>query len=57
MVIDPEALAEAFDKVAKDRLMKEIREWVVYTAPPHIHELYRTYLDIVERKTTEELFG
>lgn len=57
MVIDPEALAEAFDKVSKERLMKEIHEWVVYTAPLGVHEIYRTYLDLVEKKQQEELLN
>ena len=57
MVIDSEALAEAFDKVSKERIMKEIHEWVVYTAPLGVQEIYRTYLDLVEKKQQEELFS
>lgn len=57
MVIDSEALAEAFDKVFKERIMKEIHEWVVYTAPLGVQEIYRTYLDLVEKKQQEELLN
>lgn len=54
-MVDTEALAEAFEEVAKKKLMKEVHEWIIYTAPLGVHEVYRTYLDIVEKKQQEEL--
>ena len=49
-MIDTEALAEAFDAVSKERLMKEIHEWVIYTAPPDILKVYHSYLELAENK-------
>jgi hypothetical protein len=54
MVIDPKALVEAFDKVSKEKLRKEIHEWVVYTAPINVHEIYKAYLELVEKKEEEK---
>jgi len=49
MVIDPYALNEAIEKISKERMMKEIHEWIVYTAPNSVSEIYRAYLDILEK--------
>ena len=56
-MIDSEALEEAIINVAKDQLMREIHEWIVYTAPVGVNQLYKEYLDIVNRKQNEELIN
>ncbi len=49
-MIDTKALAEAFNGVSKERLMKEIHEWVIYTAPPDILKIYHSYLELIEKQ-------
>jgi len=57
VVIDPKALVEAFDKVSKEKLLKEVHEWIVYTAPLNVHEIYKAYLDLVEEKEKKKEIG
>ncbi len=49
-MVDSDTLNEAIETVAKERLMKEIHEWIVYTAPLGVHQVYRTYLDLLDKK-------
>lgn len=44
-VLDAELLDRLFTEAAKKKLMKEIHEWIIYTAPPEVLEIYRGYLD------------
>ena len=47
-VLDAELLDRLFTEAAKKKLMKEIHEWIIYTAPPEVLEIYRGYLDSQE---------
>ena len=44
-LFDAELLEHLFAEAAKKKLMKEIHEWIIYTAPPEVLEIYRGYLD------------
>ena len=44
-VLDAELLDRLFTDVAKKKMMKDIHEWIIYTAPPDILKMYREYLD------------
>ena len=47
-VLDVELLDRLFTEAAKKKLMKEIHEWIIYTAPPEVLEIYKGYLDAQE---------
>lgn len=47
-VLDAELLDRLFTEVAKKKMMKDIHEWIIYTAPPEVLEIYRGYLDAQE---------
>ena len=48
-MFDPIALEEAFDKAARGHMMKIVREWIIYTAPPEVLEIYHEYERITQR--------
>ena len=47
-MLDAELLDRLFTEVAKKKMMKDIHEWIIYTAPPEVLEIYRGYLDAQE---------
>lgn len=50
MKIDADALKVVLDKYAEEKLAREIREIVVYGLPPEFGQLYKDYLEEVDRK-------
>jgi hypothetical protein len=52
-MVNAELLTEIFERVAKERMAKEIREWVVYTAPPDIARIYQEYMERMEKENNE----
>lgn len=50
MKIDADALKTVLDRYAEEKLAREIREIVVYGLPPEFGQLYKDYLEEVERK-------
>ena len=44
-MFDAELLDELFTQVAKKKLMAEIHEWIIYTGPLEVQEIYRLYLE------------
>lgn len=47
-MFDPTALDQAFYEVAQKEMKKKVHEWIIYTAPPDILEIYKRYLEITE---------
>jgi hypothetical protein len=45
-LIDTELLQKLFQKAAEEKLAKEIREWIIYTAPPEILKIYTEYMEL-----------
>lgn len=50
MKIDADALKTVLDRYAEEKLAREIREILVYGLPPDFGQLYKDYLEEVERK-------
>lgn len=50
MKIDADALKAVLDRYAEEKLAREIREIVVYGLPPEFGQLYKDYLEEVDRK-------
>ena len=48
--IDADALKSVLDKYAEEKLNREIRDLVVYSLPPELHEIYKAYVAEVVRK-------
>lgn len=44
-MLNPEILESVFRRVAEERFMKEVHEWIIYTAPPDILKVYKEYLE------------
>ena len=44
-VLNVELIEELFTQQAKKKLMKEIHEWIIYTGPPEVLEMYQKYLE------------
>jgi len=44
-MINSEVLESVFRRVAEEKFMKEVHEWIIYTAPPDILKVYREYLE------------
>jgi len=47
-MIVPELLEQALQEVAQERLKAEIREWVIFTAPPEVQKIYKRYLELLD---------
>jgi hypothetical protein len=45
-MFDLDALDQAFYEVSKKEMQKKVHEWIIYTAPPEILEIYKRYLEI-----------
>jgi hypothetical protein len=54
-LFDAEALDEAITEVARDQLLREIHEWIVYTAPIGAQKIYKEYLAAIDRKQNDEM--
>lgn len=46
--LDPLALDQAITNVGKARMMSTIREWIIMTAPPEVHEVWVEYEKIIQ---------
>ena len=44
-MLDANLLNSIVEKVAKERLLAEIHEWIIYTAPPDVIKIYKEYLE------------
>lgn len=44
-MLDAELLDSILTKVAKERLMADIHEWIIYTGPPEVVKIYKEYLE------------
>jgi hypothetical protein len=47
-MIVPELLEQALQEVAEDRLKAQIREWIVFTAPVEVQQVYKRYLELLD---------
>lgn len=54
MMFDPKLLDQAIKEIAEERLKAEIREWFVMTAPPHFHEVFARYNDLVTQENKND---
>jgi len=54
MKIDSDALEEALQQLAEDKLMAELREAIVY-GPLILNEIVTAYLNICERKQSDSI--
>jgi hypothetical protein len=52
-VIDNDALNKAFQEVAEETLKRDIREWVVYTAPKSVIDIMKRYEELLKEKENE----
>lgn len=46
--INTKALQEAIQEHSDERLQKDLREWLVYTAPIEVQEIWKRYITKVE---------
>ena len=46
-MLNADILESLFRRVAEEKFMKEVHEWIIYTAPPDILKVYREYLEEV----------
>ena len=46
--IDAKALQDAIQEHSDERLQKDLREWLVYTAPFEVQEIWKKYVEKVE---------
>lgn len=44
-MLNVELIEELFTQAAKKKLMKDIHEWIIYTGPPEVLEMYQKYLE------------
>jgi ABC-type sulfate transport system substrate-binding protein len=54
-MIDVEVLQQAFNKIAADKMMAEIREWFIHTAPVDVQNIYGEYTRLMEEKNSEDI--
>jgi Flp pilus assembly protein TadB len=48
--IDTKALQEAIQEHSDERLQKDLREWLVYTAPIEVQDIWKRYITKVENE-------
>lgn len=54
-MIDVELLEKAFNKVASERMMSEIRDWFIHTAPKDVLNIYGEYERMLVDKKSEDI--
>ena len=52
-MIDSELLQKLFQKAAEEKLTKEIREWIIFTAPPEVLKIYAEYMELKNNERTK----
>lgn len=55
--INTKALQEAIQEHSDERLQKDLRDWLVYTAPHEVQDIWKRYIEKVEEndKQVEKL--
>ena len=48
--INIKALQEAIQEHGDERLQKDLREWLVYTAPIEVQDIWKRYIEKVEEE-------
>ncbi len=48
--INTKALQEAIQEHSDERLQKDLREWLVYTAPIEVQDIWKRYIEKVEKE-------
>jgi len=48
--INTKALQEAIQAHSDERLQKDLREWLVYTAPIEVQDIWKRYVEKVEEE-------
>lgn len=52
--IDGDVLKQAFEEIASENLLEELREWFVMTAPLSANRIYGRYVELTEQKEQDE---
>ena len=52
-MIDNDLLEKAFTDVAEDNLKREIRDWLVFTAPKSVIDIMNRYEQLLKEKEDE----
>jgi len=48
--INTKALHDAIQEHSDERLQKDLREWLVYTAPIEVQDIWKRYIEKVEQE-------
>ena len=54
MKIDTDVLTEAINEHKDAKFQQEFREWLVYTAPPELQAIFKSYVEKMEQKNEEQ---
>lgn len=54
MKIDTDVLTEAINEHKDAKFQKDFRDWLVYTAPPELQAIFKSYAEKMEQKTEEQ---
>jgi hypothetical protein len=54
MKIDTDVLTEAINEHKDAKFQQDFRDWLVYTAPPELQAIFKSYAEKMEQKGEEQ---
>jgi len=54
MKIDTDVLTEAINEHKDAKFQKDFRDWLVYTAPPEVQAIFKSYTEKMDKKDEQQ---